>query len=197
MAFKFSCECSTLKLKKMTIMKKSLLLIPLIIISCKKEGNVTETSKDSMAVTEQPAAHSQMDSAAIRKKDSVINNAPVTKEVLRTGVMRSENEGKIIRTADASQLPFTLGEEFTKDGQQLILKIANYNQPNIKAKISTKENDFNIRFNQIKLPNGDYDGPFGREMVYETAGKGEVWLIIGKSNMASGNTKGHFTVSVE
>lgn len=179
-------------------MKKSLLLIPLIIISCKKEIKVTETdNKDSVVITEQPELQSQADSVAIRKKDSIINNSPVTKEVLRKGVMRNEKEGQIIRSADASQLPFTLGEEFTKENQELVLKITNYDQPSIKASISTKEKDFNIRFNQIKMPNGEYDGPFGRELTHEISGKGEVWLIIGKSNMASGNTKGSFKVQVE
>ncbi|TZF92584.1 hypothetical protein FW781_21355 [Chryseobacterium panacisoli] len=179
-------------------MKKSLLLIPLIIISCKKEPAVTNAQdKDSAAVTEMPDSVVKADSAALRKRDSIINNAPATKEVLRKGVMRSEKEGQIIRTADATQLPFTLGEEFKKDDQELILKLTHYDRPNIKAKISTKEKEFNIRFNQIKLPNGDYDGPFGREITYDTPGKGEVWLIIGKSNMASGNTKGSFTISVE
>jgi hypothetical protein len=106
-------------------------------------------------------------------------------------------DGQIIRTVDAEQFPLTLGEEFTKDGQEFILKIINFDQPKINAKISTKEKDFNIRFNQIKLPNGDYDGPFGRDLTYDIKEKGEVWLIIGKSNMTSGNTKGSFTVSLE
>ncbi|SHM22258.1 hypothetical protein [Chryseobacterium polytrichastri] len=177
-------------------MKKSLLLIPLIIISCKKEATITETpNKDSMMVTEMPEP--KVDSVAIRKKDSIINNSPVTKEVLRSGVMRNTKKGQIIRTADASQLPFTLGEEFTKDNQELILKITDYEKSDIKAKIVTNQKDFNIRFNQIKLPNGKYDGPFGRELTHEISGKGEVWLIIGKSNMASGNEKGSFKVSVE
>lgn len=183
---------------KLIIMKKSLLLIPLMIVACKKEPAVTAVSdKDSTIKTEMPDSVMKSDSAALRKKDSIINNAPATKEVLRKGVMRSEKEGQIVRPADASQLPFTLGEAFTKDDQELVLKLINYDQPNIKAKITTKEKEFNIRFNQIKLPNGDYDGPFGRDITYETPGKGEVWLIIGKSNMASGNTKGSFTVSVE
>jgi len=179
-------------------MKKSLLLIPLIIVSCKKEPAVSEISdKDSSVVTEQPASSIRTDSAVLRMKDSVINNAPKTKEVLKTGVMRDVKEGKITRTVDAEQLPVTLGEEFTEDGQEFTLKITGFSKPGIKAKISTNQKDFNIRFNQIRLPNGDYDGPFGREIIYDVKEKGEVWLIIGKSNMASGNTKGSFTVSVE
>jgi len=54
----------------------------------------------------------------------------------------------------------------------------------------------NIRFNQIKLPSGETEGPFGREMLLKTKEKGEIWLIIGKSNMASGETKGKFSVSI-
>ncbi|SHF41560.1 hypothetical protein [Chryseobacterium takakiae] len=179
-------------------MKKLFLLIPLVIFSCKKESSVTETQNtDSLPSVQQPATTVKTDSAELKMKDSVINNAPKTKEVLRTGVMRDVKDGQIIRTVDAEQFPLTLGEEFTKDGQEFILKIINFDQPKINAKISTKEKDFNIRFNQIKLPNGDYDGPFGRDLTYDIKEKGEVWLIIGKSNMASGNTKGSFTVSLE
>jgi hypothetical protein len=179
-------------------MKKLFLLIPLVIFSCKKESSVTETQNtDSLADVQQPVTTEKTDSAVLKMKDSVINNAPKTKEVLRTGVMREVKDGQIIRTVDGGRFPLTLGEEFTKDGQELVLKIINFNQPKINAKISTKEKDFNIRFNQIKLPNGDYDGPFGRDLTYDIKEKGEVWLIIGKSNMASGNTKGSFKVSLE
>lgn len=179
-------------------MKKILLLIPLIVISCKKETKTSDTqNSDSLVSVEQPVQKENNDSAALRMKDSIINNAPKTKEVLRTGVMREVKDGQIVRTVDGEHLPITLGEEFTKDNQELILKITDFANPEIKAKISTKEKDFNIRFNQIKLPNGDYDGPFGRDLTYALKDKGEVWLIIGKSNMASGNTKGNFTVSIE
>ncbi|CAA7195676.1 hypothetical protein CHRY9293_01848 [Chryseobacterium potabilaquae] len=178
-------------------MKKSLLLIPLLVIACKKESKMPETpAQDSVATMEQ-MAKPNADSMASQKKDSMVNNSPVTKEVLSKGVMRSEKDGQITRTVDAAQLPFTFGEEFTKDNQGLVLKITNFNKPEVKAKISTNEKDFNIRFNQIKLANGDTDGPFGKDISYTIPQKGEISLIIGKSNMASGTTKGKFTVSVE
>lgn len=51
-------------------MKKSLLLIPLIIISCKKDPAVTDISqKDSTIVTEMPDSVYKADSVALRKKD--------------------------------------------------------------------------------------------------------------------------------
>ncbi|MCW3161938.1 hypothetical protein [Chryseobacterium oryctis] len=179
-------------------MKKILFLIPFVIISCKKEAPIIENSnQDSVIVAEQKNPDSGADSVALRKRDSIINNSPITKQVLQKGVMRNKKEGQIIRIADAENLPFRFGEVFTKDNQELVLKIENYTNPTLKASISTDEKDFNIRFNQIKLPNGEYDGPFGREITYDIKQKGEVWLIIGKSNMASGNDIGHFTVSVE
>ena len=168
-----------------------------MIISCKKDAPATEmTESDSITVNQDSLGVAQ-DSSPVRKNDSVINNSPVTKEVLRTGVMREEKDRVIIRMADGERVPFTIGEEFTKDHDKLILKISNYSKPQIKAKIETQQKDFNIRFNQIKLPNGQMDGPFMREITYKVPEKGEVWLIIGKNNMADGNTTGSFSVSVE
>ncbi len=177
-------------------MKKLLILIALIVISCKKESAVTENvQEDSLTKIEVPV-EPKLDSAAI--KDSMINNSPKTKEVLRTGVMREVEGNKIIRIADAEQLPFNIGEEFTEDGQEFILKIKNFAKDNVSASVKPKNDQQNIRINQIKLPNGAFDGPFGREISnYEVPDKGEVWLLIGRSNMASGESKGSFSVSVE
>lgn len=180
-------------------MKKSVLLVlPLFIISCKKDAPAGEmTDRDSTVITELPSVASTVDSAAIRKKDSIVNNAPATKEVLRTGVAREEKDRVIIRMADGERLPFTIGEEFTEKHDKLILKIENYPKAELKAKINTQQKDFNIRFNQIQLPDGTMDGPFMRDITYTIPKKGEVWLIIGKNNMADGKTTGNFSVTVE
>lgn len=175
-----------------------LFVIPFLIVSCKKNDSLSKHHRqESVAVSEQKIQGSKVDSSAIRKKDSIVDNAPKTKKVLREGDMKNEKDDQIIVITDAQQLPFKLKEEFTKDNQRLVLKIKNYSKPVIKASIDTKEKDFNIRFNQIKLPNGDYDGPFSRNIFYEIKEKGEVWLIIGKNLMASGKSKGNFTVNVE
>ena len=49
----------------------------------------------------------------------------------RRGAMRTVEGNKIIRTVDASQLPFTIGEEFTDENQQFILVIKNFNKPTL------------------------------------------------------------------
>lgn len=182
-------------------MKKSLILIPLIMLSCKKEAAITENQiqTDSATVVAEAVPEANAESIAVTEmKDSVVNNAPATKEVLRRGVMREVVGNKIIRIADAEQLPFSIGEEFDKDGQEFILKIQNFANDKISASVKPQYDVQNIRINQIKLPNGEMDGPFGRELNnYEVPQKGEVWLIIGRSNMASGETKGNFTVNVQ
>lgn len=184
-------------------MKKLWLIIPLVLFACKKEPSVTETKRVDSSVTEAlptplPQKIDSVEVLTQEKKDSIINNAPATKEVLRTGIMRNEEGNKISRTADAEQLPFSLGEEFTKDGQQFVLKLENVAAGELSASVKPKNNSQNIRINQIILPDGTLDGPFGRELShYKIPSSGTVTLIIGRSNMASGESKGAFTVSIE
>ena len=177
-------------------MKKLLFLVPLIIISCKKDVPIKETeAKNDSAIVVNNVEKEKSDSIA--KRDSIINNSPTVKKVLRQGIMRHENGNEISREADASQLPFSLGESFTNDKQTFILKIKNFENKEISANL-TSDKDMNIRINQVKLPDGTFDGPFGKDLKnYKIPKKGEVWLLIGKSNMASGNQVGSFTISVE
>lgn len=182
-------------------MKKGLLIIPFVLLACKKESASSEIKTvDSVVAESVPEQKNQRtDSDAARsqqEKDSIINNAPATKEVLRTGVMRKEDKEEIVRTAEASMLPINVGEEIKEDGQRFILKISGYEKPNIKASIKA-ESGMNIRFNQVKYADGTYDGPFGQTLNIPSKGKGEIWLIIGKSNMASGQSRGSFSVQVE
>lgn len=177
-------------------MKKVLLIIPLVLFSCKKETAITETnSVDSIKPTDNVAMQPTIDSASI--KDSIVNNAPTTKEVLRTGVMRDVEGQRITRVADGEQLPFRIGEEFTEEGQEFVLKIENFNADKISVSLKPANASQNIRINQIKFPDGTMDGPFGKEITKAVNSKGDIEVVIGKSNMASGNTKGKFTVNIE
>ena len=177
-------------MKKIT----AVLLMTVAVVSCKKEEVVPTSTKaaDSVSVTTQPTK----DSVAF--KDSVRNESPEVKAVLRKGIMRETENGEIIRIADGSMLPFTIGEELTDKNQRFILKIKNFEGAKISAAVTPANENMNIRINQIKLPDGSFDGPFGRDLTdYKINEDGEVWLIIGKSNMASGDAKGGFSLSVE
>lgn len=115
----------------------------------------------------------------------------------RRGAMRKVEGNKIIRTVDASQLPFTIGEEFTDENQQFILVIKNFNRPTLSAKINTVEKGRNLRINQIILPDGSADGPFSREMKYAKKQSGTYKIVFGKNLMVEGKLKGNISVTVE
>ncbi|MPS63353.1 MAG: hypothetical protein DI622_10455 [Chryseobacterium sp.] len=174
-------------------MKKLLFLIPIILFSCKKEVKSTEIKmSDSVSVKEK----SENKADSVIKKENA-KSADTIAEVNSPVIVEEKNGRVIIKTVEGNHFPILIQEEFTKDQDKLILKISGYSKPQLKAKILTKQSDFNIRFNQIKLPDGKMDGPFGREITYDIPEKGEVWLIIGKNNMADGQITGAFSVKVE
>lgn len=168
-------------------------LIPIFVISCKKEVPATETKTDSIIVSEQSANTSKIDSQNIEINQDSLKNSKIDSKNDLTEV----KNGEIIKVVDGEKLPLLIDEKFTDKNQKLILKIRNYQKPDLKASVLPKNNNMNIRFNQIKTPDGKYDGPFGREISYKIPKSGEVWLIIGKNLMADGEIEGDFSVRVE
>lgn len=168
-------------------------LIPLLVISCKKEVPSTEAKTDSIIVSEQSANASKIDSQNIEIKKDSSKNSKIDNKDEATEV----KNGEIIKVVDGEKLPLLIDEKFTDKNQKLILKIRNYEKTDVKASVLPKNNNMNIRFNQIKTPDGKYDGPFGREISYKILKSGEVWLIIGKNLMADGEIEGDFSVRVE
>ena len=165
----------------------------LFAVSCSKTKSVEFTSlRNDSAVSE-------------FIKDSSSPNDPAEGVVIidsvKTSVtpdpFRAVEDGKIIKTVNGDMIPLLLTDEFTADNQQYIIKIKNFSRQNISGTVSPENLNMNIRFNQIRLPNGTFEGPFGREMMFKTRGNGELWLIIGKNNMASGESKGRFSVLIK
>lgn len=175
-------------------MKKLFLLIPVLLFSCTKKEVVATTpanSDSTEAIDKNVVEHSR---DSVREGVLSIDSVQNLKEISQT--FRAVDGNKIIKTLNGDMLPMKITDEFTKADQQLILKIKNFNAPKISGTIVPENPKMNIRFTQIKLANGDYDGPFGRDITYEIKEKGEIWLLVGKSNMASGETKGKFTVNL-
>lgn len=171
-------------------MKKLLFLIPVIVFSCSRKKEVSEI----------PVKNNQTESGQERKEEKQADSLQISKDVAAAetqDILRISEGDKIIRTVNSARIPTAISDEFTDDRQQLIIKIKNFDRQNISGKITPENPQMNIRFNQIKLPDGSYDGPFGRELTYKSKDRGEVWLMIGKSNMASGEAKGKFTVALQ
>ena len=174
-------------------MKKLLFILPFLIFSCKKDAQIeNQANLDSMMV--KAPVENEVDSAAI--KDSMIANSTAVEKVLDEGVNRELDENEIIRTADGSMLPFTIGDEFKNEDQKFILKLKNVDQNQVKISLDSKK-QMNIRVNQIRMPDGSFDGPFGKTVAFKSVQKGEYWIILGKSQMEGSSQKGHFVLKVE
>ncbi|WP_407403719.1 hypothetical protein [Chryseobacterium sp.] len=175
-------------------MKKLIIfLLPIFVISCKKE-TVASTTKQSVMETEFSEPSNKEDSAYIKISHSIDKDNEVVTNSIQN---KSSKSGTIVKLVDGEHLPFTLDSEFTNKENLLIIKILKYNNPQLRASITTEQKDFNVQFNQIKLANGELDGPFSKEITYKMPKKGEVWLIIGINNRAEGKAIGKFSVLVE
>lgn len=168
-----------------------MLLLSLLLMSCSKEQHtVTTPAHDSV----QGAAHAP--DSVTEKADTpvILPSEPGNSE---TKPFRYAAGDSIVQTINSAMIPLQLKEEFTNESQKYIIKIKNFDRQNISGEIQPEAPEMNIRFNQIRLPNGDLDGPFGRGMIFKIRETGDLWLIIGRSNMASGKTTGRFTVSIK
>lgn len=147
-------------------------LIPLFLVACKKEPEIKEQKVDTVTTIEKPIYS------------------------LSTILKREKESNQNIVTVDASKMPIRLNLEITNPNDQIILRLENLNQTKIKGYLKT-EKPMNIRFNQIRMPNNTFDGPFSQTIEYDTKQKGEYWLILSKSNMADGTPVGKFFVKIE
>lgn len=175
---------------------KNVWLLALILFACKAkpEHAEEELKRDALSAQQQSPASIVRDSAPF---NDTSKNATLKDGNTSDKVTRKVEGDKLIHFVDASRLPISIDEEFTQEGQYFILKIAHYSKADLKAEIVTRNKQFNIRFSQIRLPDGSYDGPFGREIAYKIPTKGEVWLLAGRNNMADGETIGKFSIHVE
>jgi len=147
-------------------------MIPLFLVACKKEPEVKDQKVDTVTTIEKPV------------------------DSLSTIIKTEKESNQNIVTVDASKMPIRLNLEITNENDQVILKLENLNQPKIKGYLKT-EKPMNLRFNQIRMPDNTFDGPFSQTIEYDTKQKGEYWLILAKSNMADGTPVGKFFVKIE
>ena len=171
-------------------MEKLWILIPLITLSCNTKQ---ETINSHFTTDADLAIPLSADVSHEKLPDSIINNSPGVQEVLREG-----NGNQIVRTVDAADFPATLGEEFINNDQELIIKIRNFKNKQLSVAVVPEFKEMNIRINQIKLADGKLGGPMGIDVVgYPVHHPGEIWVTIAKSNMASGEASGNFSVKLQ
>lgn len=175
-------------------MKSLILALPLLLVSCnKKEAVSTTTEKIDSLETTVPLPTGQTPESASAGYAVV----PPPTGGNNVKAFRVVEGNKITRTINADMIPLTVSDEFTNADQQFIIKILNFDQKNINAAIIPENEMMNVRFNQIKKSDGSFDGPFARTLSQENLSPGEISLIIGKSQMASGEATGRFKVEIK
>lgn len=176
-------------------MKKFLCLLPFLLFSCKKETTTLSTSESLESTGIRTEFKETQNDSAVPELQTESSSAEIPE---KNKFGRKTVADTIYVKADAASLPLKLHETFTNERQQLILKIENFSGPQISASVVPENKMMNIRISQIRTPDGEWDGPFGRSLEnYPVEGKGEILLRIGKSLMASGEASGTFTVEVE
>jgi len=99
--------------------------------------------------------------------------------------------------------------KFSKGSQTATVEgyIKDYNHPvmitvpvakadTLFATLSTTDAAANIRFNQVFMPDGSADGPFGRTLHYPVKQQGVYTIKVGEDLMAEGPYQGSFTVTI-
>lgn len=64
------------------------------------------------------------------------------------------------------------------------------------ARLSSADQNANIRITQIEMPDSTFDGPFGRDLKYRLKQHGKYKLIMGPNMMAGDPWSGDFSVAI-
>lgn len=81
-------------------------------------------------------------------------------------------------------------------GQGINLQFSSGDYSKVTGVITSPDSMANIRFSQIVMPDGQMDGPFGREITYELPVKGDYLLLLRENLMAGDPWEGDFQVTV-
>ncbi len=165
-----------------------------VITACSKKELKEEhdTGTDSSTFNGKSAAQQN-----VPVPDGVVSIQEIADSTVIPQTFRVIEGNKIIRTINGDMIPLTIEDEFINPNQQLTVKVKNFTASKISATVIPSIPEMNIRINQLRLPDGQWDGPFGREFSYEIEKPGEIWLVVGKSNMASGQPLGKFKLHLQ
>jgi len=106
-------------------------------------------------------------------------------------VIKLQNDSLIEVTVKQGSIPDSISLTLDHHYQQLHVRIFQVKEKDsLVAVLHAPGEGRNLRFNQIQLPDGTLDGPFGHELHYAAKQNGDYTLILGKDNMADGSVKG-------
>lgn len=83
-----------------------------------------------------------------------------------------------------------------KETQTVYIKLKSDGYTKLSANLTSNDSTANVRFSQIIMPNGEMDGPFGRDIQYNLPLNGDYILTVNENIMAGDPWEGNFKVSV-
>lgn len=154
-------------------MKIILIVFVVIVVSCHNTANNTSSSGDS----------------SVSNIDSINPPPPVKTDFTEDSVINIKFEKDSTSITVRGQMrginsPVTINIPVTKGGQ-------------LSALLVPDDTVANIRINQIFMPDGKADGPFGRTVSRRVTEKGTYKLIIAENLMQGDEWKGKFSLTVK
>ena len=153
-------------------MKTSLIILIITVMSCKNTSQNIPGTDSSTA-----------------KKDSLS-----TKDTIRTSEV---NDSVILIRFPAGSISTTVSANMKGINYPVTVLIPIKQGKQLSASIKTKDSIANIRINQIILPDGKADGPFGKELKRDIHQQGTYRLIISESMMQADEWKGTFMLTIK
>lgn len=151
-------------------------VLPFVVMACTNQDQKKTVSALAQVdtTTDKPITGPAVDVPLNIQLDSVIHLAFPKDSQSVTVKGHLEKKGKPV----ICYLPVTQGKKLT-------------------ASIATDTVTSNIRFNQIFMPDGQSDGPFGKVLNYKLDKKGVYKIYIGSSLMAGNPFTGDFALKVK
>lgn len=109
-------------------------------------------------------------------------------------VTKTNQDSLIVATVTAGSIPDSITVNIDQVYQRVHVVINEVTTDSLVASLSVPGTERNLRINQIMMPDGSMDGPFGHDIHYGTAQNGNYTLVIGKDNMADGQVEGPVTI---
>lgn len=118
-------------------------------------------------------------------------------EVIDTSVAILPIEEIISETVAANNLPAHIHKTIKSNSQSVRIHLIDVQPGLLKINVRHRNEYGNIRVNQIVMPDGSVDGPFGQEVEFNATQKGNYVIVVGKSNMASGSPMGDVYITIQ
>ena len=156
----------------------------LAFTACNTNTNTGKVKDTSIKVTD-----------TTKLKDTTLNYKIDTSGQVNTLLVKSDT----LLTVDIKNNKGSVRAYLNGIGKHVTIVVPVNGGDSLTAVLIPDDNNANIRFNQVYVPegkHGKYDGPFSRNISYPVTVKGNYKLIVCEDLMAEKNWSGSFTCDI-